>query len=204
MKLMKKAVIGAVLSLSLLMLTGCTELSSLFKDFEEDWKGLTVNISTYDENSQVIDSISGKSMKIERNKKFDTTDGDGSSRKDSSVLDITIGGKTITHVGSSLVAAESGLHNYFNEYAKTVDVVNGDRSIPILNSMMNKFRNEWAPKSRVVLIRSQNGTPLATYSGDSVAVESTDVPKSTSLLIDGKRLFIYRCDFTVYDSSLLG
>lgn len=199
----KKIALTLTVIMGVVLLTGCSSLTNMFKDFAEDWKGLQMTVMTYDENSQMIDRIEGKSLSIKRNKKFDSTDSDGFSNEDSKVLNITIGGKTMTHVGSSLIAAERGLTDYFNEYEQTVNIENQDKSIPIVNSMFNNFKNEWSPKSRIVLIRSQNGTPLATYIGDEVSVDSTDVPSSTNLLIDGKRLFIYRCDFTVYDTDML-
>lgn len=53
------------------------------------------------------------------------------------------------------------------------------------------------------MIRSQNGTPLAAYAGDRVSLDKSDAPKTSELLIDGKRLVIYRCDYTIYDRELL-
>lgn len=199
----KKMALLTMVAVSVIALSGCSSLKNLFKDFQEDWKGLTMTLRTYDEESQVIDEISGKSMSITRNTEFDSTDSDGSSNSDSKVLDITIGDNEMTHVGSSLIAAEEGLTDYFDEYSKTVNIEDMDRSTPIINRLVNNFKNEWNPKARIVLIRSQNGTPLATYVGDEVSLSSTDVPSSTQLLIDGKRLFIYRCDYTIYDLSML-
>ncbi|MCM3273784.1 DUF5052 family protein [Paenibacillus elgii] len=55
----------------------------------------------------------------------------------------------------------------------------------------------------LILIRSQSGQPLATFVGNKVSYFATDIDKSTAFLIDGKYLFIYRCDYTIYDLSLL-
>ena len=68
---------------------------------------------------------------------------------------------------------------------------------------VNSVRNEWAPKSKVIIIRSQQGQPVTIYTGDDVAVESTDIPKSTKLLVDGKLLIVYRTDYTIYDTDAL-
>ena len=78
-----------------------------------------------------------------------------------------------------------------------------DRSVPILNQMINQFQNDFTGKSRVLLIRSQLGFPLATYAGNKVSIFSTDVPKTTGFLVDGKKLVVYRADYTVYDTALL-
>lgn len=198
-RIMKLTVLAGV---TLLLLTGCSMLDSWGKDIKEAWQGLPVTVQTYDENSQIIDRVKGKSLSITRDKRFDLTNSDGDVTSASKVLNITVGGKEVIHVGSSLIAAEDGLVDEFDNFAKTNDITNMDRSVPFMNRMANGFKNKWKPTSKVVLIRSQNGTPLATYVGDEVMVESTDVPSSTSLLIDGKRLFIYRSDYTIYEMAL--
>lgn len=58
-------------------------------------------------------------------------------------------------------------------------------------------------KARILMIRSQDGTPCAIFAGDEVSVYSTDVPKSTEFVVDKKLLVVYRADYTVYDASLL-
>ena len=107
------------------------------------------------------------------------------------------------HVGSSLILREKGLTDVFDEYSKKVDIENQDRSVPFLNSMLNDFKNLTTGKSKVILIRSQSGKPLATFIGDEVSYFATDIDKSTGLIIDDQYLFIYRCDYTIYDLELL-
>ena len=192
-----------VLVLLTVLLSGCTDLLNWGKDFKQDFKGLNMVIQTYDNNSQLIDSVKGKSVKIEKDTTFDRKDSEGETRKESKVLSITVGGENMTHVGSSLIAYEDGMTNVFEEYAKTVKIDNQNKSVPMLNSMVNEFQNDFTGKSKTILIRSQNGSPLATFTGDSIRMSDTDVPSSTNFLIDGKRLFVYRCDYTVYDNKLL-
>lgn len=192
-----------VLVLLTVLLSGCTDLLNWGKDFKQDFKGLDMVIQTYDNDSQLIDSIKGKSVKIEKDTTFDRKDSEGETRKESKVLSITVGGENMTHVGSSLIAYEDGMTNVFEEYTKTVKIDNQNKSVPMLNSMVNEFQNDFTGKSKTILIRSQNGSPLATFTGDSIRMSDTDVPSSTNFLIDGKRLFVYRCDYTVYDNKLL-
>lgn len=189
-----------VLALSaVLLLSGCQDIANMFKGFEESFKGLEVTIQTYDEESNVIDKVTGKSVSIERDKEFDTD----FESKDSSVMKITVGPNEMHHVGSSMIIAETGLENVFEEYTKTVDIENLDRGVPFINSMVNDVKASFTGKEKVILIRSQNGTPLATYSGDKVSLYKTGVPKSTGILIDGQYLFIYRADYTIYDIDLI-
>lgn len=173
-----------------------------FSDLKSKLNGREVTIRTFDEESHVIDSISGKSVIIKRNTKFDSSNPNGGLNKDSSVLKITIGKNEMTHVGSSLVMAENGLTDVFFEYTKTVNIQNLDRSIPIINSMMNSLRNNSTGAAKMILIRSQNGTPLATYLGTHVSTFAVDIPKTTAFLIDDKVLLVYRCDYSVYDLAL--
>ena len=192
----KKHLLITLLSIGLLTLSGCQSVENWFKNAKEEWLGLEMTVRTYDENSQLIDQMSGKSLSISRNEEFDSVDAEGNSKEDSSVLKITLGKYEVDHVGSSLIAEEKGLKDVFAQYQKTADVEENSHSVPVLNRMISAFK-------KVVLIRSQNGTPLAAYAGDRVSLDKSDAPKTSELLIDGKRLVIYRCDYTIYDRELL-
>lgn len=87
-----------VLVLLTVLLSGCTDLLNWGKDFKQDFKGLDMVIQTYDNDSQLIDSIKGKSVKIEKDTTFDRKDSEGETRKESKVLSITVGGENMTHV----------------------------------------------------------------------------------------------------------
>lgn len=195
----RKRSVLIVLALSVVLLSGCQDIANMFKGFEENFKGLEMTIQTYDEESNVIDKITGKSVSIKRDKEFDTD----YESKDSSVMKITVGSNEMHHVGSSMIIAETGLENVFEEYTKTVDIENLDRGVPFINTMVNDVKASFTGKEKVILIRSQNGTPLATYSGDKVSLYKTGVPKSTGILIDGQYLFIYRADYTIYDIDMI-
>ena len=203
MKLQKKITLSVILGLSLVSLSACQSISNWWKNTKEEWIGLEMTVRTFDENSQLIDEMSGKSLSISRNQEFDSMDAEGNSNADSSVLKVTLGNYEIDHVGSSLIAAEEGLEDLYTKYQTTVDIANYDRAVPLVNRMVSSLKNDFTGKAKVVLIRSQNGTPLATYVGDKVSLYVSDAPKTSELLIDGKRLIIYRCDYTIYDRELL-
>lgn len=110
---MKKK-IAMLLTVSVVfILVGCQDLNIFVKGFEQSFSGLEMTINTYDEESQAIDKIIGKSIKIERDSKFDTNSGTNNS----SVIQVTIGDKELHHVGSSMIVAENGLNNVFEQYA---------------------------------------------------------------------------------------
>lgn len=193
---MKKKLLMVIVVL--IALTGCQDLKFFIKDFEQSWKGLNMVVQTYDVQSQVIDKIEGRGVSIKRDKKFDSED----DTIDSQVLNITVGRSEMHHVGSSLIAHETDLINYFEDFDERVNIMNIKRSTPFVNRFVNEYKNKFGGKSKVILIRSQQGYPLATFIGDNVSLYKTDVPKSTGIIIDGKYLFIYRADYTIYDAKL--
>lgn len=109
----KKYLIILLLTIGLITLSGCQMIENWLKNAKEEWIGLEMTVRTYDENSQLIDQMSGKSLSISRNEEFDSVDAEGNSKEDSSVLKITLGKYEIDHVGSSLIAEEKGLKDVF-------------------------------------------------------------------------------------------
>jgi hypothetical protein len=187
----------------LAMLSGCNVLEQRFSDIRSAFKGRSVVIQTYDEESHIIDRVTGSSVDISAENKFAMTDKEGKVVEKSSVINLTVGGRSMMHVGSSLIMREQGLVDVFDEYAKTVDVTNQDRSIPFLNRMVNDMKNLTSGQRFVIMIRSQSGKPLATFVGNDVSYFSTNIDKSTMFRIDNKSLFVYRCDYTIIDLALL-
>ncbi|MFJ6264395.1 DUF5052 family protein [Lysinibacillus xylanilyticus] len=200
MKNLMKILIVAVL---VFVLSACNFLEFGLGNLKEELVGRDMLIQTYDEDSQIIDRVQGKSISVNADGEFAIKDSEGKTVEKSSVLNITVGGKQMLHVGSSLLAYEKGLQNLFDEYSQKVDITNFDRSVPFLNRLVNDLQNFTTGKSKIVLIRSQSGQPLATFAGNDVSYFATDVDKSTALMIDGKFLLIYRCDYSIYDTELL-
>ncbi|HLN61501.1 MAG TPA: DUF5052 family protein [Symbiobacteriaceae bacterium] len=199
MKFLKLLVPVVILAL----LTGCNLLEQDFSNIKSAFKGREAVIQTYDEESHIIDRVTGKSIDISPENRFATTDSQGKTVEKSSVINLTVGGKSMMHVGSSLIMREKGLVDVFDEYAKTVDVTNQDRSVPFINRMVNEMKNLTTGQRYVILIRSQTGKPLATFVGNDVSYFATQIDKSTMFRIDNKSLFVYRCDYTIIDLSLL-
>lgn len=186
-----------------LALTGCAAGSAWGDDVNRALNGVEATMTTYDQDGARIDQVTGTSFRVSRDEKFDSSASDGSSNKDSQVLLISVGSSHISHVGSSLILAEKGLTEVTSA-TNTVDVTNSDAGRPWLNDLIEKNRNLWQGKAKTLLIRSQSGAPIAVFVGAQVEAFATDVPKSTAFRVDGKYLFVYRCDYTIYDSDLLG
>ena len=157
----------------------------------------------FGDDGQELDKMVGKSVAIDADKQFSLYNEDGDEIKKSQVLKITVGGHEAIHVGSSLIAYEEGLDNILDEYSETVTIDSTNRTVPFVNKFVNDMKNRFQGMDKVVLIRSQSGKPIATFAGNKVVFKETEIEKSTALLIDGKLLFIYRSDYSIYDRALL-
>lgn len=202
-KALKYLFISGSITVLLFSLAGCQIWDMFSSQVTSDLNGLNVTLQTYDADGQPIDTIHGVSSAIKRDKQFDQTNENGETTKQSSVLNITIGGNQVVHVGSTLIMYQKGLEDVMNNLPEKVIINNADRSHPFINRVVNSYHNYFDGKAKVILIRSQLGKPIATFAGNHVSYFSTEVPNSTGLIIDDKYLFIYRCDFTMYDTKLL-
>lgn len=196
---------AAVMLAATMTVSGCALLESAVVDVREEFRGLEATIQTFDARGEVIDNVKGNSIAIETDNRFDVRGSDGSVTKESSVLNIQVGGKQMYHVGSALVMQEDGITNVLDDTDARAEVDNADSAAPFLTRLKNKYQNDFTGKSMTVLVRSQHGVPLGVYTGNNVSTfAAEDIPNSTALLIDGKRLFLYRVEFSIYDTSLLG
>ncbi|KRM32754.1 diaphanous-like protein [Lactobacillus intestinalis DSM 6629] len=161
---------------------------------------LPLTVSTYDSNGQKIDQITAKSVDIHTDKKMSQQDDKG--KENSSVIDVDYGNNRMIHVGSTLIAYE-GLKNYQDAFSKHVNINNQNHSVPILNTMYQNFKNDWAGNSKIVMIRSQLGMPVAAFAGKHVSIYKSDMKNATQFVIDGHRLFVYRADYTIYPIASL-
>jgi hypothetical protein len=184
--------------------SSCAWFGQKGESFVQAFKGVSATMSTYDQKGSLVDRVQGTSFRISRDERFDSTDAEGNSKKDSSVLLISLGSSHISHVGSSLILAENGVVDVTESFGSTKVAFESTKpGVPFVNDLFEKFRNNWRGKSKTILIRSQDGLPIGVFAGDAVEIFATDVPKSTWFRVDGKMLFVYRCDYTMYDNDLL-
>ncbi|WP_020579966.1 DUF5052 family protein [Actinopolymorpha alba] len=185
----------------LALLSGCAALGAKFESFNRAWNGVPATLTTYDQAGALVDKVRGTSFRVTRDTKFDESGADGTTEK-GDVLLISVGGAHISHVGSTLILAQDGLTAVAGG-ATTLAIDDPKPGTPWLNDFFYRHGQRWAGKARTIMIRSQDGHPIAVYAGNQVEVLATEVPKSTWFRVDGKYLFVYRADYTVYDNSLL-
>jgi len=186
-------------------ITSCAAVVMSFEDLARDWKGIPATMTTYDQNGDAIDKVVGESFQFDLDERFKeisvSSDGNVVSSP-GSVLLISIGNSHINHVGSSMLLAERGVTAVAGADT-TVDIKNAEPGVPWLNNFIEYNRNLWQGKGKTIMIRSQDGKPIAVFAADQVEIQGTAVPKSTMLRLDGKRLLAYRVDYTIYDNELL-
>ncbi len=200
---MKKSLFVLLALIGALFLSSCAGMAAFGEEVNRAFNGVPATMTTYAQDGRQIDRIKGESFKVSRDDRFDTTDSEGASKNDSSVLLISLGDSHISHVGSSMVLAQDGLTEVTPEGGTQVMLENTESGTPVINSFFERHQNLWKGKSKTIMIRSQDGLPIAVYAGDNVEVFPTDVPKSTWVRIDGKYLLVYRCDYTLIDNDLL-
>ena len=202
MKKIRKKYLGLFIVLAFLGigLSGCILWDNATLTFTEYAKGLPLTISTYTAQGKKIDEIKTNKAYIHTDRTMSETDKD--SNQLSKVIDIDYGNHRTTHVGSSMIAY-SGLTNYVDKlnHAKvnTRNEEINDNSIPWLSSIYKDFKNSWSGRDSVLLIRSQQGVPIATFVGHSISLHKTDMKSVTKFIIDKKPVFVYRCDYSTYD-----
>lgn len=200
MNIKKKITLFFGLGILLFTLSGCSNFQNWELSMRSKIGALPLTVSTYDSNGQKIDQIKAKSVNIHTDKKMSQKDDKG--KENSSVIDVDYGHQRMTHVGSTLIAYE-GLKNYEDAFNKHVKINDQNRAVPLLNTMYQNFKNDWNGQSKIVMIRSQLGMPIAVFAGKNVSIHKSDMKNSTQFVIDGHRLFAYRADYTVYPVASL-
>ncbi len=203
MKKIRSAAIALLAAATLVVLSGCAAAQMFGEGLNRALNGVSATMTTYTQNGEPIDKVQGKSFHIAQDTRFNTVDSDGTSKEDSAVLLISLGNSHISHVGSSMVLAQDGIVDVTQALGNKVAFKNNESGTPWLNDLLEYNRNLWQGKGKTILVRSQNGTPIAVYAGNEVEIFATDVPKSTCFRVDGKYLFVYRSDYTTYDNDLL-
>lgn len=206
----KKKIIVCTLIVSLLVtLSGCLAIKSKINDITGSLVGNSYDIYTYDNYGELTMETSGDKVSISGNRtKSISYDSDGSEITGydlSSVITITIDGYEIESCGDTCIFVQDGLDAEvdFNQElieSETDGSLSDNASIA---RFLNQYKNAFG-KSRIVVIKSQLGQPIAAYSGDDVYWEiPDDLPKFTKLMIDDHALYIHRANFQIIDKELI-
>ena len=190
-------------------LTGCAANDDYMNDVKGNLSGNSYTIYTYDNYGQKVMTTTGDKINISGNKTkskgYDSEGNETTSYDVSSVITILIDGKEIESCGDTCIFEQKGLKPEvdFTQEDITSHSTGKISENTYIAGIVNYYKNYFG-KSRVVVIKSQLGQPIAAYSGDEVFWKiPDDLPKMTKLMIDGKALYIHRANFQIIDKELL-
>lgn len=205
-----KALLATIICICVITgLTGCAANDDYMNDVKGNLSGNSYTIYTYDNYGQKVMTTTGDKINIAGNKTkskgYDSEGNETTSYDVSSVITILIDGKEIESCGDTCIFEQKGLNPEvdFTQEDITSHSTGKISENTYIAGIVNYYKNYFG-KSRVVVIKSQLGQPIAAYSGDEVFWKiPDDLPKMTKLMIDGKALYIHRANFQIIDKELL-
>lgn len=205
-----KALLATIICICVITgLTGCAANDDYMNDVKGNLSGNSYTIYTYDNYGQKVMTTTGDKINIAGNKTkskgYDSEGNETTSYEVSSVITILIDGKEIESCGDTCIFEQKGLEPEvdFTQEDITSHSTGKISENTYIAGIVNYYKNYFG-KSRVVVIKSQLGQPIAAYSGDEVFWKiPDDLPKMTKLMIDGKALYIHRANFQIIDKELL-
>lgn len=190
------AAVSALVVCTAVALAGCAELSLRFSSVKGELIGNSFDATVFDNFGGEVAAFHAKKMGVEAA----SVDEDGNAT--SSVLKITADGRDIEQVGNTMVFAETGLEEV-EGYTLPRDIQTTGGTVNLVDRAINDVKSKIG-KSRVAVVSSQLGVPIAVYQGNSVGYEiPEDLPKFTKLTIDGKALYIHRANYLIIDKDAL-
>ncbi len=190
------AAVSALVVCAAVALAGCAELSLRFSSVKGELIGNSFDATVFDNFGGEVAAFHAKKMGVEAA----SVDEDGNAT--SSVLKITADGRDIEQVGNTMIFAETGLEEV-EGYTLPRDIQTTGGTVNLVDRAINDVKSKIG-KSRVVVVSSQLGVPIAVYQGNSVGYEiPEDLPKFTKLTIDGKALYIHRANYLIIDKDAL-
>lgn len=175
--------------------TGCSAIGAYFSQLKGELFGNDYTIRQYDDFGNLVFTIYGDRVTMDCE-----LDEDGEV---SSYIDITIDGRSWKHVGSTLVFAQGGV-DLITDFQVPEAMNSGSSSTGLMavDRKINEYANLFG-KDLVVLVSSQNGTPVALFQGNDCYTEIPgDLPKTTLIHIDGKLVYVHRANVDIIPAEL--
>ena len=177
-------------------LTGCAAIQGYFNKLTGSLFGKGYTITQYDDFGNLVFTVHGDKVTMDCE-----TDENGEV---TSYIDITIDGDSWKHVGSTLVFAQKGV-DLITDFQLPADMDSTGHSTGLMavDRKINHYAN-LIGKDLVVLVSSQNGTPICLFQGDDCSIEiPSDLPKTTLVHIDGKMVYVHRANVDIIPAELL-
>lgn len=195
-KTLKSTLLFALTITLLLTLSSCGWLNAFIGQLKGELIGNDYIITEYDNFGNPVLQVEGDKI---------TMDGAvDSAGEPTSYITITVDGYEWDHVGSTLVFAQNGVDMVTDFDLPEIIETHGSTSTGLMDvdRVVNHYKNLFGKKS-VVIVSSQNGTPIGLFQGDNCYVEiPDDLPKTTLVNIDGKMVYIHRGDVDIMPASM--
>lgn len=187
------ALLALVLAASLL--TGCAAFSAFMGQLRGELFGNDYDIRQYDNFGNLVFTVHGNKVTMDCE-----LDENGEV---SSYIDITIDGMSWKHVGSTLVFAQKGVDMITDfQVPSDMEHTGGSSGLMVIDRNLNEYANLFG-KKMVVLVSSQNGTPIGLFQGNDCYTEIPgDLPKTTLIHIDGKLVYVHRANVDIIPAAL--
>ena len=191
----KKLMALALAILTVLALTGCAAIGAYFNQLKGELFGNDYTIRQYDDFGNLVFTVYGDRVTMDCE-----LDENGEV---SSYIDITIDGRSWKHVGSTLVFAQAGVDLITDfQLPENMGSDSASTGLMAVDRTINNYANFFG-KDLVVLVSSQNGTPVALFQGDDCYTEIPgDLPKTTLIHIDGKLVYVHRANVDIIPAAL--
>ena len=195
MKINRRYIAIALAVVLAVSLAGCAAVSSFLNTLKGELFGNGYKISQYDNFGNLVFTVYGD--KVTMDCELDEYG------EVSSYIDITIDGKSWQHVGSTLVFAQEGVDMITDfQVPEEMEDAGVSTGLMAVDRRINEYANLFG-KKLVVLVSSQNGTPIGLFQGDSCYTEIPgDLPKTTLINIDGKLVYVHRANVDIIPASL--
>ncbi len=192
-----KKILSALALLLALSLTGCAAVSNYFGKLTGSLFGKGYTISQYDDFGNLVFTVHGDRVTLDAQ-----LDENGDI---SSYIDITIDGDSWKHVGSTLVFAQKGVDLITDfQLPEDLDSTGASTGLMAVDRKINHYANLFG-KELIVVVSSQNGTPIGLFQGDNCYMEiPADLPKTTLVSIDGKMVYVHRANVDIIPAALFG
>lgn len=192
---MKKKITVIIALVLCLTLTGCAALRSFIGELKGELFGNGYTIAQYDDLGNLVFTIYGD--KVSMNCELDEYG------EVSSYIDITIDGKSWKHVGSTMVFMQDGVDMITDfQLPEEMEDAGTSTGLMAVDRKINSYANLFG-KKLIVLVSSQNGTPIGLFQGNHCYTEIPgDLPKTTLINVDGKLIYVHRANVDILPASL--
>lgn len=191
----RKIFLIATAAVLCIALTGCAALGAFISQLKGELFGNDYDIRQYDDFGNLVFTVHGDRVTMDCE-----LDENGEV---SSYIDITIDGKSWKHVGSTLVFAQEGV-DMITDFQLPEEMEGNSTSTGLMqvDRKINSYANLFG-KKLIVLVSSQNGTPIGLFQGDDCYTEIPgDLPKTTMISIDGKLVYVHRANVDIIPASM--